>query len=168
MPSGPVLSPPPLPRAASKSATLCTPPCVTPRCLSPPHAPLFITPRCREAEQLLRDQDPSGYDQVGLNPHLTLTPALTLTLTPALTLTLIFTLTLTLALTLTLIFTLSLALALTLTLTLTPTPGLTLTPPLTYDQIFKLMKESKKSKVRLALPLTPTHNLTLSRSFPSP
>ena len=154
MPSGPVLSPPPLPRAASKSATLCTPPCVTPRCLSPPHAPLFITPRCREAEQLLRDQDPSGYDQVGLNPHLTLTPALTLTLTPALTLTLIFTL--------------SLALALTLTLTLTPTPGLTLTPPLTYDQIFKLMKESKKSKVRLALPLTPTHNLTLSRSFPSP
>ena len=104
MPSGPVLSPPPLPRAASKSATLCTPPCVTPRCLSPPHAPLFITPRCREAEQLLRDQDPSGYDQVGLNPHLTLTPALTLTLTPALTLTLIFTLTLTLALTLTLTY----------------------------------------------------------------
>jgi len=141
---GPPLSQPPAAAA----------PCVTPRCLSPRHAPLFITPSCREAEQLLRDQDPSGYDQVGLNPHLTLTPALTLTLTPALTLTLIFTL--------------SLALTLTLTLALTPTPGLTLTPPLNYDQIFKLMKESKKSKVRLTLPLTPTHNLTLTRSFPSP
>ena len=135
-----------MPRAASKSATRRRPAVL--------YAPLFITPRCREAEQLLRDQDPSGYDQVGLNPHLTLTPALTLTLTPALTLTLIFTL--------------SLALTLTLTLALTPTPGLTLTPPLTYDQIFKLMKESKKSKVRLTLPLTPTQNQTRTRSYPSP